>query len=155
MDAPKIVTQEEVISRISVDIAEVTASIEELLPQLGHSEAKRLFLASTKYPLEHSEMAGESDAFKRAYGYSKNVKDALVALGVEVVIEQMLRQQQEANNSAPVVEYTPEQIANTEAAIAYAAEMDAKEALRDADFEALKEEKLKAAPKKRAKKEKA
>ena len=146
MDAPKIVTQEEVISRISVDIAEVTASLEELMPQLGHSEAKRLFLASTKYPLEHSEMEGESDAFRRAYGYSKNVKDALVALGVEVVIEQMLRQQQE-QNSAPV-------ILEADKVEQFNESLDS--LITESGWEDVKlEQETKAAPKKRAKKEKA
>lgn len=102
MDAPKIVPQKEVKLRLQEDIEVAFQSIDEQLPLLGHSEAKRLFIAATKYPLEIADFGEESEPMIKAFSASKNVKDALIALGVEVVIEQMLRQQQEQNN-APVI----------------------------------------------------
>lgn len=99
MEMPKEVSQEEVISRIQADIEIAFATIEEQLPLLGHSEAKRLFLAATKYPVESSDFSGESEAMIRAFSASKNVKDSLVALGVEVVIKQMVENQMKAQSA--------------------------------------------------------
>ncbi len=108
MDAPKIVPQAEVKHRLQEDIDVALNSIEEQLPLIGHSEAKRLFVAATKYPLETADFSKESEAMIKAFSASKNVKDALVALGVEVVIEQMLRQQQNENNNGTETEETKE-----------------------------------------------
>lgn len=104
MDAPKIVSQLEVVSRLENDINIAFETIEEHLKNLGHSEAKRLFLAATKYPKEDYDYSGESESFIRAYSASKNVKDALVGMGVEVVITKLIAQQQAAQGSAPVDE---------------------------------------------------
>lgn len=104
MEAPKIVDQVEVVSRLQADIDLAFATIEELLPQIGHSEAKRLFLAATKYPCEIADFSKESEAMIRLFSASKNVNDALVAMGVEVVITQMIENQQKAQNNVPVDE---------------------------------------------------
>jgi hypothetical protein len=103
MEAPKIVSQLEVVSRLENDINLAISTIEELLPQLKHGESKRLFLAATKYPMEDTDFSGESEALIRSFSASKNVKDALVAMGVEVVIKQIIEQQQAAGN-VPVVD---------------------------------------------------
>lgn len=116
MDAPKIVSQLEVVSRLENDINIAFETIEEHLKNLGHSEAKRLFLAATKYPKEDYDYSGESESFIRAYSASKNVKDALVGMGVEVVITKLIEQQQAAQGlgstetDVPVVEDKFEQL---------------------------------------------
>lgn len=125
MEQPQIVPQIEVVNRLEADIQAAFATIEEHLPNLGHSEAKRLFLAATKYPVEDTDFSGEKEEMIRCFSASKNVKDALVALGVEVVIKQIIEQQQKAQGNAPVDEVNEQ-------------------------FEqALAEQELKAAPKKR------
>lgn len=142
MDAPKVVEQIEVVSRLQDDINLAFSTIEEFLPQIGHSEAKRLFLAATKYPCEHSDFSGESEAMIRLYSASKNVKDALVAMGVEVVITQIIENQRagEAQGNVPVLDssITPEVL-----------EAGAEQALDDVG----RISNTKAAPKKRTKKE--
>lgn len=104
MDAPKIVSQLEVVSRLDAEIDAAFATIEEHLPQLGHSEAKRLFLAATKYPKHDYDFSGEQEAFIRCYSASKNVKDSLVGMGVEVVIEKLIENQRQAQGIVPVLE---------------------------------------------------
>lgn len=145
MDAPKIVEQIEVVSRLQDDINVAFSTIENYLPQIGHSEAKRLFLAATKYPCEMTDFSGESEAMIRLYSASKNVKDALVAMGVEVVITQMIENQQRGEaqgNNVPVADgsITSEVI-----------ETGAAQALADIGNT---QTAVKAAPKKRTKKEK-
>lgn len=103
MEAPKIVDQVEVVTRLQDDINIAFATVEEFLPQIGHSEAKRLFLAATKYPCEIADFSNESEAMIRLFSASKNVNDALVAMGVEVVITQMIENQQKQNN-VPVLD---------------------------------------------------
>lgn len=112
MEMPKEISQEEVISRVEADIQAAFKDIEEQLPFIGHGEAKRLLIAATKYPLEDSDFSGESDAMIRAFSASKTVKDALVALGVEVVIKQMIENQQRMAGIAPVIEENTEEVNN-------------------------------------------
>ena len=77
--------------------------LEELLPLLGHSQAKKLLLAAMKYPMEEAQF--EDESMIKAFSATKRITDGLVALGVETVVEQMVKnhaemqkQQQEVEN---------------------------------------------------------
>lgn len=108
--APKVVSQEEVVEQMEAQIKDSIAELEDLLPKIGHSEAKRLLLASAKYPMEEVSFKDDQNpSVIRANSILKSVKDALVALGVEVVIDQMLKtqfEQTQANTGTETKEET-------------------------------------------------
>lgn len=85
-----VVPQDEVISRLQHQLEQSYAELEELMPQLGHSEVKRLHLATARYPHEVKDFSKEPEAMIRAYSANKRISDVLVALGVETVIKEML-----------------------------------------------------------------
>lgn len=120
MEQPKVVPQQEVVARIQAELDAANYELENIfLPQLGHSEAKRLLVAIHKYPQEVADFSKEKEAMVRAFSLSKRAKDYLIAMGVEVVIEKMLRQQQEARGEvAPESEeeifLTPESLMQIE-----------------------------------------
>lgn len=140
METPQIIEQAEVISRLQSDIETSFATIEHYLPQIGHSEAKRLFLAATKYPSEVADFSTESEAMIRLFSASKTVKDALVAMGVEVVITKMLENQYKAQQGEEIAPVSDEVALSPEAT---------------KEITEFMEQEPKASPKKRAKKEKA
>lgn len=88
--------REEVVSHLEAQINQNCYDLEHtLLPRLGHSEAKRLLLAAMKYPMldKAFTVATDGEDMVRAYSACKAVSDSLVALGVETVIEQMVKNQ--------------------------------------------------------------
>lgn len=87
----KELTKEEAISGLENQINQALYDLEyNYFPNLGHSETKRLLLASKRYPMVNPDFSGESDTMKQALSACKAIHDAQVALGVEVVIEQMV-----------------------------------------------------------------
>lgn len=113
-DEPKIVSQEEVLSNLQDQINQSLYDLENtLLPQLGHSQAKRLLMAAAAYPMKVEDFSKESEAMIRAYSALKTVTDALVALGTEVALQGIIESQMgqkepqlnaEELEAAPVVE---------------------------------------------------
>ena len=91
MDAlKKELSKEEVVNGLTDQINQAHYDLEyNFFPQLGHSEVKRLLLAEKRYPMIDTDFSGESDAMKQAFSACKVINDAQVALGVEVVIEQI------------------------------------------------------------------
>lgn len=92
----KEISQEEVVSHLQDQIHQAKYDLEHVfLPQLGHSEAKRLLLAAMSYPMHDKAFDPKTDgeAMVKAYSACKAISDALVALGVEVVIHQMVENQ--------------------------------------------------------------
>ena len=86
----KELSKDEVVEGLSDQINQALYDLEyNLFPNLGHSETKRLLLASKRYPMIETDFSGESDDMKRAFSACKIINDAQVALGVEVVIEQI------------------------------------------------------------------
>ena len=81
------------ISMVEQQIKESLAEVEDLLPLLGHSQAKRLLVMALKYPMDEADTSSEDEAFIKAYSAAKRITDGLVALGVETVIEQMVKNQ--------------------------------------------------------------
>lgn len=81
------------VSMVEAQIKESLEELEDLLPLLGHSQAKRLLVASMKYPME--EVTFEEEDMIRAYSATKRITDGLVALGVETVIESMVNNHKE------------------------------------------------------------
>jgi hypothetical protein len=94
-------TQNPTISLVQAQIEESNAELQEILPLLGHSQAKRLLLAAMKYPME--ETTFEEEDMIKAYSATKRITDGLVALGVETVIETMVHNHKEhmAQEQAP------------------------------------------------------
>jgi hypothetical protein len=87
------------VSMVESQIKESLEQLEELLPQLGHSQSKRLLLAAMRYPMTEESFSEEADGqvMILAFSATKRVTDALVALGVETVIEQMVSNQMKEN----------------------------------------------------------
>lgn len=90
-DFTREITKEETISGLETQYNQAMYDLEhEFLPQLGHSEAKRLLIAAQKYPAIESDFTQEpNQALRQAYNACKTVTDVKVALGVEVVIEKL------------------------------------------------------------------
>lgn len=89
----KELTKEEAVNALQQDILDSTQELNDLLPELGHGEAKRLLLASISYPLMEEDFSTESEAMIKAFSATKRITDAKVALGVEVTLEAMIKQQ--------------------------------------------------------------
>lgn len=87
------------VSMVESQIKESLEQLEELLPQLGHSQSKRLLLAAMRYPMveETFDEGVDGQSMVLAFSATKRVTDALVALGVETVIEQMVANQKQEN----------------------------------------------------------
>lgn len=104
----KELSKEDILNSLEAQINQALYDLEnEFLPQLGHSETKRLLMAEKKYPMINTDFSGESNAMKQAFSACKVINDAQVALGVEVVIEQMVKtvhgqQQEELSQSEEV-----------------------------------------------------
>lgn len=95
---PKIMEGEEVQSHIQDQINQSLYDLQQLLPQLGHSQAKRLLMAAVEYPMKEANFKDDTDAMIRAYSAVKTITDALVALGVEVALQGMLENQAKLNS---------------------------------------------------------
>lgn len=89
-------TKEEATDALQSEILNSTQELNDLLPDLGHGEAKRLLIASIQYPLVDENFQGESEEMRKAYSATKRITDAKIALGVEVTLEAMLKEQLEA-----------------------------------------------------------
>ena len=87
------ITKEEANDALQVEILNSLKEVNDLLPELGHGEAKRLLLATLSYPLETQDFSGEKTAMRVAYSATKRIKDAMIALGVEVTLSNMIKQQ--------------------------------------------------------------
>lgn len=91
---PKIMEGEEVQSNLQDQINQSLYDLEHnLLPLLGHSQAKRLLMAAAAYPMRTEDFSTDSEAMIKAYSALKTVTDALVALGVEVALQGILENQ--------------------------------------------------------------
>lgn len=100
---PKVISQDEVRSMMFAGIADDINELEnDLLPQLGHSQTKRLFIAVTKYPAEEVTFSDSESALRQAYTISKRLKDTLVAAATDVVIEGLIQKQIDQNGGSNV-----------------------------------------------------
>lgn len=100
----KDITKEEALGALQGEILESLKEVNDLLPELGHGEAKRLLMATLSYPLEVHDYSLEKDSMKLAYSATKRLKDAMIALGVEVTLENMVRKQVESNQAQENIE---------------------------------------------------
>lgn len=100
---PKIVSQEEVLTHLQDQINQSLYDLENsLLPQLGHSQAKRLLMAAASYPMKVEDFSKDSEAMIKAYSAIKTVTDALVALGTEVALQGIIESQMGKPEESPV-----------------------------------------------------
>lgn len=102
----KVLPKETVVANLEADFDNYIYDLEHnLLPNLGHGEAKRLFMAVAKYPKIETDFSTEPNLdLIRAYSVSKAAKDALVGLATEVVIERMIKAQMAASEETPAEE---------------------------------------------------
>jgi len=102
---PKVVPQEEVQHRLEVLVRESLAEIKnDLLPHLKHGEAKRLLMATLEYPQTVADFSQESHELIRAFSAAKAVTDAMISLGVEVVISKLVERERDAQEKTEEVE---------------------------------------------------
>jgi len=95
----KIISKNEVVALTEEGIKEDIRELEEdILPSLRTGQKMRLFLAEIKYPLEEKEFDESEPELIRAFAIMKRLKDSMVALGVEVVIDQLLNNKQGEEN---------------------------------------------------------
>lgn len=105
MEENKTVSQEDSKSFLEAQVFQAKYDLEHnLLPQLGHSQAKRLLIAIASYPQSEMDFSSEPEAMVKAFSALKICNDAQVALGTELVLQQMyeeqlaIMQQKEENN---------------------------------------------------------
>lgn len=90
------ISKEEALDALQTDLLNSLQEVNELLPNLGHGEAKRLLIAALSYPLAEEDFSQDlNQDLRKAYNASKRVTDAKIALGVEVTLEAMLKQKVE------------------------------------------------------------
>lgn len=86
-------TKEEAREALEAELLDNLQQVQDLLPLIGHGEAKRLLTAALMYPLAEEDFSQERNQnIRKAYNASKRVTDAKIALGVEVTLEAMLQQ---------------------------------------------------------------
>lgn len=96
-------TQKQAMEFLEAQVNQARYDLKEnLLPYLGHGQKERLLLAMADYPQKETDFSAENVEMIKAYSALKICFDANVALGVEVVIEEMTRQQMEQHQAAPV-----------------------------------------------------
>ena len=95
----KVPSQEEMASYLENIINDGLTDLESLLPALNHGEAKRLLMIAMQYPAKDADVTHEKREFIQAYSACKRVSDALVGLGVEAMMDGMVRNQLEQQTS--------------------------------------------------------
>jgi hypothetical protein len=91
----KEITKEEAQNALQIEILDSIKEVNDLLPSINHGEAKRLLMAVLAYPLEVQDFSADKEDLRNAFSATKRIKDAMIALGVEVTLEAMLKQQVE------------------------------------------------------------
>lgn len=87
---------EQAMSYLEAQVNQAIYDLEtNLLPALGHSEAKRLISAIVRYPTLEADFSADKVEMIKAYSAMKICFDANVALGLEI-IEQAKKEQEEA-----------------------------------------------------------
>lgn len=109
MSEKKEITQKDMTQFLENTINEGLYDLQErFLPHLGHSEAKRLLILAMRYPAHEEDVSHEKEDFIKAYSACKRISDALVGMGVEAMIDGMVRkqieEQQTENKEAPASE---------------------------------------------------
>lgn len=89
------ISKEEMSAALQNEILNSLQELKELQSEIGHSEAKRLDLAAAAYPFLNEDFSQEPEAMKKSFSAHKRIKDAMIALGVEVTLENMLSQKVE------------------------------------------------------------
>ena len=100
MENKQEISQEEVKSFLEAQVHQAKYDLEHnLLPQLGDSQAKRLLIAIASYPQVDTDFSDDSDAMIKAFSALKICNDSQVALGTELVLQQMYQEQLEKMQS--------------------------------------------------------
>lgn len=86
------ITKEEVNEALQTDILNGLKEVNDLMSQLGHGEKERLLMANLAYPLQDTDFSGDKPELNRAFSASKRITDAMIALGVQVSLENMIQQ---------------------------------------------------------------
>lgn len=95
MEQKRELTKEEATNALQTDLLNSVQELNGLLKDLSHGEAKRLLMATVSYPLSEEDFSSEKESMRKAYSATKRITDSKIALGVEVTLEAMLKQQLE------------------------------------------------------------
>lgn len=83
---------QQVQNLMELQIHEDLKLLEDLMSSIGHSQAKRILLSSAAYPIrDDSDRFKDDESETKIFSALKRLKDATVAFGVEVTIEQMVK----------------------------------------------------------------
>lgn len=81
---------EEAVSHLEAQVNQARYDLKEnLLPSLNHGHKNRLLLAISEYPQIEADFSDEKEEMIKAYSALKICHDSNVALGVEMVMEEM------------------------------------------------------------------
>jgi hypothetical protein len=86
----KPITMEQYVNELGTQIQSDLEELDGLIDQMGHSQAKRLLRAELWYPLREDPVDGMEDIMRTAILTSRRLKDSLVALATESVLQKNL-----------------------------------------------------------------
>lgn len=84
------ITMEQFVEAQTSSIESDLLLLDSLIDQMGHSQAKRLLKAELWYPIKEDSVEGMEDIMKTAILTSRRLKDNLVALATESVLQKNL-----------------------------------------------------------------
>ena len=102
-NGPRIVSKEEVTETLQRNLYEDIGQFEQIKGTLKHGQKDRLLSAIVRYPLEDQEF--EESELREAFTIAKRISDILVAQGVEIVVESLMKPKAE---ELSIVESTEE-----------------------------------------------
>ena len=92
----KPITMEQYVNELGTQIQSDLEELDGLIDQMGHSQAKRLLRAELWYPLREDSVDGMEDIMRTAILTSRRLKDSLVALATESVLQKNLGIEQQS-----------------------------------------------------------
>lgn len=95
IEESKKMTLEEMYSALDTEKFENLKLFTEHKQHLKHGEKDRLMTALILYPDVDEDFSAESLDMQRAYAAGKRVEDAKIAKTAEIVIQQLMKQQEE------------------------------------------------------------
>lgn len=106
----KVVHKEEIMRVTEEGVKADIAILEnEIFPLLNYREKTRLLLAEIKYPLIEVEFDDDEPLLREANIIMRRLKDSLVAMGTEVVIDELLTKHAEGENNGNATTTTNEE----------------------------------------------
>ena len=89
------ITMEDYVRELTDSISDDLNQLEALIDQMGHSQAKRLLRAELWYPLKEESIDGMEDIMRTAILTSRRLKDNLVSIATESVLQKMIEKEKQ------------------------------------------------------------